>query len=810
MRKSIDRSSATTRLASHWLWRLRREAERAAILQAVELEILDRVESPSGIETFRVTDAVMERSIDDLRRLLERAPGPSSRTGTPETKFASSLDEGDRSRGNVWFVEDDEDFEPSRKSSSSPARARPIGEGSVSVSNKSAAVRSLNEAVQLVLEDRAEAAITGDAAGASSESFAADDHTSDDNDQFPKVERVSRHARQVSSGLDRDEVLQLVRSYAAAPSAASVATFLMLAEAVERTGHGLSDVLAILRRPKPVIAIVGTTSGFAEALRDLIRHGRILPGKTRLIDGYDLRSPRDLHRPSTSERNVVCFADRDLDDGNALVERQIGHAVQSDYPILLTSDDAERLPQTLLEAADLRLVCGPITPGIIIETMKFALKIAAIQLDDPQHKPRSTVSPADAEDREELASRSTQNTKIELEDETADRLFEGCEALALADLALGIRAGMTPERCIDVLRSLIARRQTDQDGEARKSRKKLSNLKTTGSTKDRSQRNRIGSGSVLIEPQVPAGAGGGKPLLKVETLTGYGEASDWALALKDDLTLWKAGTLPWSDMSTRLLLAGPPGTGKTTFARALGNSLGLPVYATSVSTWLEPSHLGDVLARMAAAFDEAQAAAPCVLFVDEIDGIGRRRGSGRGDHDDYWNAVVNRMLELTDGAIKTDGVLLVGATNNPHAIDPALLRSGRLEKRIDIPLPDVDALVGIFRHHLGEDIDTVLSDVSSPADEGHNPIDDVASREQLDVPDRDPVEPESGCTTHALTSDRWQRLRLARWLSNIIVRLRRLLLRQTFNVSRSEAETNASLADRDDDHGAGERSHEMR
>ena len=133
--------------------------------------------------------------------------------------------------------------------------------------------------------------------------------------------------------------------------------------------------------------------------------------------------------------------------------------------------------------------------------------------------------------------------------------------------------------------------------------------------------------------------------------------------------------------------------------------------ATSVSTWLEPSHLGDVLTRMAAAFAEAQSNAPCLLFIDEIDGIGRRRDD-RGEFGDYWNAVVNRALELMDGALRTEGVILIGATNRPSAIDAALLRSGRLETRIDIPMPDIDALVGILDHHLG-----ALSTLSSPVPE---------------------------------------------------------------------------------------------
>ncbi len=93
-------------------------------------------------------------------------------------------------------------------------------------------------------------------------------------------------------------------------------------------------------------------------------------------------------------------------------------------------------------------------------------------------------------------------------------------------------------------------------------------------------------------------------------------------------------------MSTKLLLSGPPGTGKTTYARALCNSLAIPLIATSVGHWLEPGYLGDVLKRMTAVFDAAREHAPVILFVDEIDGIGRRdSGSGRS-YDDYWIAVI--------------------------------------------------------------------------------------------------------------------------------------------------------------------------
>jgi len=127
-----------------------------------------------------------------------------------------------------------------------------------------------------------------------------------------------------------------------------------------------------------------------------------------------------------------------------------------------------------------------------------------------------------------------------------------------------------------------------------------------------------------------------------------------------------------------------------------------------VARWLEPSWLGDVLRRMRRAFAEAKTRSPCVLFVDEFDGIGRRMDHAR-DQSDYWNSVVNQALELLDGATRMAGVIVVCATNKPSIIDPALLRSGRLERRVEIPLPDTEARLAILRHHLGKDVGTVAN-----------------------------------------------------------------------------------------------------
>ncbi|MEF2552593.1 AAA family ATPase [Aurantimonas sp. A2-1-M11] len=196
---------------------------------------------------------------------------------------------------------------------------------------------------------------------------------------------------------------------------------------------------------------------------------------------------------------------------------------------------------------------------------------------------------------------------------------------------------------------------------------------------------------------------------RLEELAGYGPARTWGLDLAQDLTDWKAGRIAWSAIDHGLLLSGPPGTGKTTYAKALANTCGVPLIASSVAQWQQgDGHLGTVLGRMRKTFEEAWAKSPAILFLDEADGIGRRDHLS-GDHVEYWEQVVNGMLELVDGVCSGEGVVLVGATNHPERIDPALRRSGRLDRHITIPLPDIPALEQILRTHLdgalsGEDL----------------------------------------------------------------------------------------------------------
>lgn len=193
------------------------------------------------------------------------------------------------------------------------------------------------------------------------------------------------------------------------------------------------------------------------------------------------------------------------------------------------------------------------------------------------------------------------------------------------------------------------------------------------------------------------------PLL-LEQLAGMDEATEWGLALARDMAEYRAGRLPWSAVDRGCLLYGPPGTGKTTFAKALAGSSGIPLISASLGQWQAAGHLGDLLKAMRMTFDAARAAAPAVLFIDEIDGFGNRI-SFRSEYRDYSVQVVNGLLELLDGINDREGVVVVGACNHPDRLDPALVRSGRLDRRILIPLPDQPALARIIRHHLGQDLE---------------------------------------------------------------------------------------------------------
>lgn len=512
-------------------------------------------------------------------------------------------------------------------------------------------------------------------------------------------------------------LLREVRQSAGRPHPADVATVLLLARAVAGSEIPLAEVLRILRTPRPIITVVGSVSGFENAILNLLAQGLILPGKVGLVRGHDLGGGRTVRfsSPGTDRWQVVMFSGNKFDpDEPDRTVRLVDRAALMEHPILGIAEAEERLPEQLSCAAQLRLFTGPLDANLVRKVITIVLG------EEPEGS---------------------------LPDET-------CALLTLSDLSIAIRPGVAAAAVLGVLRQIAAMKDVDLEEESGK--RGDSNARQGSSSSKRtskSGRGDPGSGSEIIQPVPMTDTDSDRFIARVETLSGYGQATEWALSLKADLELWRAGELAWEEMSTRLLLSGPPGTGKTTFAKALCNSLQVPLIATSVATWLEPGYFGDVLLRMKAAFAEAESLKPAILFVDELDGIGIRRQ--RGEWVDYSNGIINRALELLDGATRSSGVIVVAATNHPQMIDPALLRSGRLETHIEIPSPDTDALVGILRHHLKDDLDAIVASAPAGASmgagaEGLGTVLPVATADRDSTDQPDPGHPEAAAERDGL------------------------------------------------------------
>lgn len=507
------------------------------------------------------------------------------------------------------------------------------------------------------------------------------------------------------------DVLAMVRQHVPAPNVPQVAVALLVARAVGSSIPDIATLRRLMSRPDLFVLVKAPVPGFERRFTQLLEDGLLLPYRVKVGDVYHGATLREQHRGEPRAKSCRLVK---LLSGNRA--RHVEHAVLAKhladslldrtFPIVVVDETSIAPPPSLAMTADVVLECAGLDHPLLAELLHITLGIAPT-----------------------LSLKRMQAPSLDL------------EGLSIDDLTLAIRRSHDLEAILAALAALgetARNRDEENEGKASDSRhgrtgrdlKSKIRKVTSGETAKAAASL---DGVEIIQPLKPVSVNPGTLTdvqasapnekvvgsqsghLLVETLSGYGDAKEWALDLKTDLEVWREGGLGWSEMSTKLLLSGPPGTGKTTYARALCNTLQVPLLVTSVATWLEPGYLGDVLKRMSEAFETARAHAPSILFIDEIDNIGSRSGGRREQYDDYWRSLINRMLELLDGASKTHGVIVVGATNLPDRIDPALLRSGRLEKHVVIPMPDAEALSGILAHHLADDLQGVL--FSGPSQE---------------------------------------------------------------------------------------------
>jgi cell division protease FtsH len=148
-----------------------------------------------------------------------------------------------------------------------------------------------------------------------------------------------------------------------------------------------------------------------------------------------------------------------------------------------------------------------------------------------------------------------------------------------------------------------------------------------------------------------------------------------------------------------VLMMGPPGTGKTLLARAIAGEAGVPFFSISGSDFVE-MFVGVGASRVRDLFEQGKKNAPCIIFIDEIDAVGRHRGAGLGGGHDEREQTLNQLLVEMDGFESNDGVIIIAATNRPDVLDPALLRPGRFDRRIVVPRPDLRGRIGILNVHV--------------------------------------------------------------------------------------------------------------
>ena len=196
-------------------------------------------------------------------------------------------------------------------------------------------------------------------------------------------------------------------------------------------------------------------------------------------------------------------------------------------------------------------------------------------------------------------------------------------------------------------------------------------------------------------------------------VAGLDEAVEELEEIKDFLESTRRGSQQLgAKIPKGVLLYGPPGTGKTLLAKAVAGEAGVPFFSISGSDFVE-MFVGVGASRVRDLFEQAKEAAPAIIFVDEIDAVGRHRGAGVGGGHDEREQTLNQLLVEMDGFDATSGVILLASTNRPDILDPALLRPGRFDRQIVVDRPDLEGRKAILAVHargkpLAPDVDLAV------------------------------------------------------------------------------------------------------
>jgi len=213
-----------------------------------------------------------------------------------------------------------------------------------------------------------------------------------------------------------------------------------------------------------------------------------------------------------------------------------------------------------------------------------------------------------------------------------------------------------------------------------------------------------------------------KPKVTFKDVAGIDEVKEEVSEIVDFLKNPKKYQQLGGRIPKGVLLAGPPGTGKTLLAKAIAGEANVPFLSVSGSEFVE-MFVGVGASRVRDLFDQAKKHAPCIVFIDEIDAVGRKRGAGISGGHDEREQTLNQLLVEMDGFESSDGIIVIAATNRPDILDPALLRPGRFDRQIFVPLPDVKGRLEILKIHtrnkpLADDVDLEVIARSTPGFSG--------------------------------------------------------------------------------------------